>query len=140
MRAERRLLRSLGCALACGLLVLVLRAAADDPAGEEPDERTLTVTATAYNSLPGQTHGDPQITAWGDRLEPGMKAIAVSRDLIGLGLSHGVEVEISGMPGVYVVRDKMAKRWRRKIDIYMGEDVEAARRWGRRQVEIRWSR
>ena len=68
-----------------------------------------------------------------------MRSIAVSRDLIALGLTHGVEVEISGLPGVYVVRDKMAKRWSRKIDIYMGEDVKAARRWGRRRVEIRWS-
>jgi len=101
-------------------------------------ERSLVVTATAYNSLPGQTSGDPTVAAWGDRLEPGMKAIAVSRDLIALGLGHGVEVEIVGLPGVYVVRDKMARRWKRKIDIYMGEDVAAARQWGRRTVTIRW--
>jgi 3D (Asp-Asp-Asp) domain-containing protein len=68
-----------------------------------------------------------------------MKSIAVSRDLIDLGLTHGVEVEIVGLEGVYVVRDKMAKRWRHKIDIYMGEDVQAARRWGVRQVTIRWA-
>ncbi len=130
-RRSRRAAR----ALACALLVGALPAAGDAP----DDERTLTVTATAYNSLPGQGQGDPTLTAWGDRLEPGMRSLAVSRDLIALGLTHGVEVEISGLPGVYVVRDKMAKRWRRKIDIYMGEDVEAARRWGRRRVEIRWS-
>ncbi len=130
----RRLRVALWAVFAVGVAV-VLRAAADDL----ESERTLEVTATAYNSLPGQTHGDPTLTAWGDRLEPGMKSIAVSRDLIELGLGHGVEVEIGGLPGVYTVRDKMARRWRRKIDIYMGEDVEAARRWGRRQVEIRWS-
>ena len=101
-------------------------------------ERELEVTATAYNSLPGQTEGDPTLAAWGDRLEPGMKAIAVSRDLIALGLGHGTEVRIDGLPGLYVVRDKMARRWRKKIDIYMGNDVGAARRWGRRQVTIRW--
>ncbi len=130
----RRLRVALWAVFAVGVAA-VLRAAADDL----ESERTLEVTATAYNSLPGQTHGDPTLTAWGDRLEPGMKSIAVSRDLIELGLGHGVEVEIGGLPGVYTVRDKMARRWRRKIDIYMGEDVEAARRWGRRQVEIRWS-
>ena len=55
-----------------------------------------------------------------------------------LGLGHGTEVRIDGLPGLYVVRDKMARRWRKKIDIYMGNDVGAARRWGRRQVTIRW--
>jgi len=67
-----------------------------------------------------------------------MKAIAVSRDLIERGLRHGVAVTIEGLPGEYVVMDKMAARWRRKIDIYMGEDVEAARRWGVRQLTIHW--
>ena len=66
-------------------------------------EHVLTVTATAYNSLPAQTQGDPTLTAWGIRLVPGMKAIAVSRDLIRLGLTKGVEVSIDGLPGTYVV-------------------------------------
>jgi 3D (Asp-Asp-Asp) domain-containing protein len=35
--------------------------------------------------------------------------------------------------------NKMARRWRKKIDIYMGDDVEAAHRWGVREVVIRWS-
>ena len=125
--------------LAAGLLGLAGTLLADD--AEEADGwRSLVVTATAYNSVPGQTSDDPTLTAWGDRLEPGMKAIAVSRDLVELGLTHGVEVEIEGLPGSYTVRDKMAQRWKRKIDLYMGEDVEAARRWGRRQVTIRWAR
>jgi 3D (Asp-Asp-Asp) domain-containing protein len=117
------------------LLAIALAAVAS---GDSLEERTLEVTATAYNSLPSQTVGDPTITAWGDRLEPGMKVIAVSRDLIAQGLGHGAEVRIDGMPGLYVVRDKMAKRWKQKIDIYMGDDVEAALRWGRRAVTIRW--
>jgi 3D (Asp-Asp-Asp) domain-containing protein len=100
---------------------------------------SLEVTATAYNSLRGQTNAQPTLTAWGDRLEPGMKSIAVSRDLIARGLEYGVTVEIEGLPHHYVVRDKMAKRWKRKIDIYMGEDVQAARQWGRRKVTILWS-
>ena len=120
-------------------LLLLLAGAAVPAAADSVDEQSLEVTATAYNSVPTQTDGEPDITAWGDRLEPGMKAIAVSRDLIALGLGHGTEVRIDGLPGLFVVRDKMAKRWRRKIDIYMGEDVPAARRWGRRTVIIRWS-
>ena len=107
-------------------------------AGESgPPPVTLTVTATAYNSLHGQGAGkDHALAAWGDRLEPGMQAIAVSRDLIPLGLGHNAEVEIEGLPGVWVVKDKMNRRWKHKIDIYMGEDLEAAREWGKRQVTI----
>jgi len=99
----------------------------------------LRVTASAYNSLPGQTDGNPNLTAWGDRLEPGVRAIAVSRDLIPLGLRHGTRVRIDGLPGEFRVLDKMGKRWTRKIDIYMGVDVDAALRWGVRPVTIRWS-
>lgn len=101
-------------------------------------EHVLAVTATAYNSLPSQTQGDPTLTAWGIRLEPGMKAIAVSRDLIPLGLTKGVEVKIDGLPGTYIVMDKTNKRWTRRIDIYMGNSVKAAEEWGNREVTIRW--
>ena len=103
-----------------------------------PGLRALEVTATAYNSLPGQTHGDPSIAAWGDRLEPGMQAIAVSRDLLELGLTRGAEVEIDGLPGRWVVMDKMSSRWTERIDLYMGVDRDAALQWGRRRVTIRW--
>jgi len=101
-------------------------------------DRELEVTASAYNSLPGQTEGDPTLAAWGDRLEPGMRAIAVSRDLIELGLGRGAKVRIEGLPGEFVVLDKMASRWRRKIDLYMGVDRDAAIAWGIRKVRIRW--
>lgn len=122
-----------------GLALLLAGVVVAAPASTDSlDERTLEVTATAYNSHPAQTDGDPNVTAWGDRLKPGMRVIAVSRDLIALGLGHGTEVRIDGMPGLYVVRDKMARRWTRKIDIYMGDDVSAARQWGRRRVTIRW--
>ncbi|ELR64035.1 hypothetical protein C942_03116 [Photobacterium marinum] len=98
--------------------------------------KSLRVTATAYNSVRAQTNDNPSIAAWGDRLKPGMKAIAVSRDLLKMGLTRGTRVKISGLPGEYVVLDKMNKRWSRKIDIYMGTDVRAAKNWGRRKVTI----
>ena len=99
----------------------------------------LVVSASAYNSLPGQTQGDPNVGAWGDALVPGTRAIAISRDLLELGLVRGVRVRIEGLPGEYVVLDKMAKRWTRKIDIYMGVDRKAALAWGVREVAIRWT-
>ncbi len=100
--------------------------------------RALIVKASAYNSRRGQTDASPSIAAWGDRLRPGMRVIAVSRDLIELGLRRGQRVEIVGLEGEFVVLDRMPSRWRQKIDIYMGEDVRAARNWGVRDVEIRW--
>jgi len=99
----------------------------------------LTVTATAYNSTVAQTDGDPTMTAHGVRLEPGMQVIAVSRDLESMGLTPGTRVRIEGLPGEWSVADRMARRWRRTIDVYMGLDVEGARRFGRRKVKMEWS-
>ena len=64
-----------------------------------------------------------------------MKIIAVSPDLIRkYGITNGVRVKISGLPGTYVVRDKMNARLRNHIDIYMGTDRRRALRWGHRYV------
>jgi len=106
------------------------------------DDRKLTVTATAYNSVPAQTDATPHVGAWGDRLdrlEPGVRAIAVSADLVKKGLHRGKRVRIKGLKGEFVVLDRMPRRWHNRIDIHMGKDVRAARRWGRRFVEVRWS-
>lgn len=101
--------------------------------------KSLEVMATAYNSFASQTDADsPNQAAWGDFLNPGMKVIAVSRDLIPLGLGHKAQVEIDGFPGKFIVLDKMHKRKKKTIDIYMGHDLKAAREWGRQKVTIRW--
>lgn len=128
------LLKCLALALAMTAVPgLVLGSGVQDPAG------SLTVTATAYNSLVGQGAGDDHsLAAWGDTLIPGMKAIAVSRDLLARGLDYGTPVRIEGLDGIWYVRDKMHRRWTNKIDIYMGEDLEAALDWGRRRVVIHW--
>ncbi|RKE95398.1 3D domain-containing protein [Ichthyenterobacterium magnum] len=97
---------------------------------------TIEVTATAYNSLAYQTSSNPHITAFGDSLKPGLKYIAVSRDLLSLGLKHNTQVKIEGFDGIYLVKDKMNKRWKNRIDIYMGTDVKAAKKWGRQKVTI----
>ena len=101
-------------------------------------EVSLDVTVTAYNSVVEQTNEDPRTAAWGDELEPGMKVIAVSRDLLSMGLRRGTKVRIEGMPGEFVVLDKMNRRWERRIDVYMGEDVRAARRFGKQDTTITW--
>ena len=98
---------------------------------------SLVVTASAFNSTRAQTgSGNPNISAWGDTIQPGMNVIAVSRDLIKRGLTHNTTVIIDGLEGVYLVKDKMHYRWNNKIDIYMGDDVTKAREWGRKKVKI----
>jgi 3D (Asp-Asp-Asp) domain-containing protein len=104
-----------------------------------PSGQELVVTATAYNAVPAQTDGHPEIAAWGDRLRPGMRAIAVSPDLLALGLVRNSRVRIEGLSGEYRVLDKMPRRWKRRIDIFMGRDIGAARSWGKRLVRIEWA-
>lgn len=98
----------------------------------------LKVTATAYNSLAYQTDSNPHITAFGDSLKPGLKYIAVSRDLNKLGLKHNTPVKIDGLEGTYLVKDRMHSRWKNRIDIYMGTNVKAAKKWGRKKVIIHY--
>jgi len=103
------------------------------------ETKTLEVESHAYNSVASQTNpAKPALTAWGDTLKPGMKAIAVSRDLIKMGLTHNTKVKIKGLEGHYLVLDKVNKRWTKKIDIYMGVDVKAAKAWGKKKVTISW--
>ena len=66
-----------------GTIVLLVLSCVED--SESPNTKkmtTMTVTATAYNSVERQTKkGNPSLAAWGDILDPGERAIAVSRDL-----------------------------------------------------------
>jgi len=130
--------------LAAGALVAAacasqtVRPALPPPAPPPDARRELRVTATAFNSHRDQTDGQPTLTASGAELRPGMRAIAVSPDLAEAGLAFGTRVEIEGLDGEYVVLDRMPARWRRKIDVYMGDDEAAALRFGRRSLTIRW--
>jgi 3D (Asp-Asp-Asp) domain-containing protein len=99
---------------------------------------SMEVIASAYNSTKAQTEGNPFITAWGDTLQLSTKSIAVSRDLIKKGLTHNTKVKIEGFKGIYVVNDKMHPKWHNKIDIYFGNDVKAAQKWGRKKVKIHY--
>ena len=103
------------------------------------EEQSLKVTASAYTSSVGETDSTPNLAAWGDILKPGMKSIAVSRDLLDMGLTHNQEVRIEGFDGTYKVLDKMNKRWEKKIDIYMGNDIKKARQWGKQEIVIYWT-
>jgi len=102
-------------------------------------KKKLRVTATAYSSHKNQTDDTPFLAAWNNRLRPGMRIIAVSRDMLTkYGMRNGTKVRIGGIPGYYTVRDKMHKRYKKRIDIYMGLDRRRALRWGRRSVVLHW--
>lgn len=120
------------------LLIVCIVAAGAVQADEGREVKSLVVMATAYNSVPEQTDDTPDEGAWGDRLHPEIKSIAVSRDLLEMGLTKNSVVEIVGLPGKYLVLDKMNSRWEKKIDIFMGKDIDQAIQWGIKEVEIRW--
>jgi 3D (Asp-Asp-Asp) domain-containing protein len=134
MMSARLLVASL---ILSGLLILASCSTIQKPPQEKQKE--MLVTATAFNSLPKQGQGNPNIGAWGDRIAPGVNAVAVSEDLVALGLTRGTKVRIGGMRNEYVVLDRMPAKWKKRIDIYMGNDVKAARAWGKRDVEIYWT-
>ncbi len=107
--------------------------------GSSRFKHKMRVVATAYTSHRSQTDSTPFLAAWNNRIRPGMKIIAVSPDLIRrYGITNGTRVKIGGLPGTYVVRDKMNPRLHNHIDIYMGTDRRRALRWGRRRVMLYW--
>ncbi len=122
-----------------GFLFLILSFAACKKKPIDPYIwKELTVKASAYNSLRYQTSSNPSIAAWGDSLKPGMKCIAVSRDLIRLGLKHNTPVKIEGLDSIYLVKDKMHRRKKNQIDVYMGIDVKKAKKWGVKRLKIQY--
>ncbi|WP_198944460.1 RlpA-like double-psi beta-barrel domain-containing protein [Robiginitalea sediminis] len=117
----------------------LLGACKKNPPENQYDWLPLEVTATAYNASEAQTDGDPLLAAWGDTLSEQTPSIAISRDLLELGLERDTRVRIRGWRDTFLVRDKMNRRFHRHIDIFMGTDVKAARKWGRRKRKI-WYR
>jgi 3D (Asp-Asp-Asp) domain-containing protein len=117
-----------------GPFVLALAVLAADPA----QARSLTVTASAYNSTPAQTDSTPRIGACNEPLRQSANLVAVSPDLMKMGLDCGTRVRIDGFAGEFVVWDKMDDKWTRRIDIHMGRKVEKAEEWGEKKVRISW--
>jgi 3D (Asp-Asp-Asp) domain-containing protein len=87
------------------------------------------VTATVYNAVPAQTNSDPGHTASMFKLDLSNpykhRIIAVSRDLL-IKFPMGTKVRVSGTKydGVYVVEDKMNKRYKKRIDILINVDMK----------------
>ena len=89
---------------------------------------TYTVTATAYQAVPGQTDDEPFVTADNSKIKPhyGSKKrwMALSRDLLkpwGGPFKFGDKVRVRGLSpkldGVYTIHDTMNRRHRHCMDI-----------------------
>lgn len=113
----------------------------DDPAFVFANARTtpakaLRVKAMAYTGCSVKKR-TPR-GAWGDPLTGDVKAVAVSPDLLEMGLDRGDAISIEGLPGTYKVLDVMHGRHDKTIDIFYGDDQCGALQWGRRTLTITW--
>ncbi|KAF0134687.1 MAG: hypothetical protein FD145_518 [Candidatus Saganbacteria bacterium] len=80
--------------------------------------KTGHVLMTAYNSLEGQTDSSPWVTASGTRCRKGVIASNF--------LPFGTKVKIEGFGNqIFVVEDRMNKRFARRIDIWFSGYNEA---------------
>ena len=107
--------------------------------GEVPNTSYSTpVTVTAYTASEDETNNEPWFTADMSLSRVGM--LAVSRDLLrDLNLKLGDEVVLGGY-GVFKIRDKMNKRFTRRVDILFAHK-KAALLFGKEEnVKMTWFR
>ena len=102
----------------------------------------VTVTATIYQAVEGQTDSTPNLSAimFEIDLDDPRKhnIIAVSRDLEGLGFEMGEYVLVEGageLSGVWVIEDRMNKRWVHRIDFLVNNDIRLGK-WNDVKLEI----
>ena len=86
------------------------------------------VTVTTYSPTVEQTDSTPLITASGFKINPTnpkkQRIVAVSRDLK-KKYKFGKKIRITGigkLSGTYTIRDVMNKRYKKRVDILIGED------------------
>src|SRR3989338_11670642 len=90
--------------------------------------RSGWVTATAYNSMESQTDSSPWITASGTRCRKGVIASNF--------LPMGTKVKIEGFgEQIFVVEDRMNKRYNKRIDIWFLK-YNDARKFGVRKIKF----
>ncbi len=91
------------------------------------------IAVTAYNSVPGQTDATPCIGAQGTDicalLEAGLDTCAANF------VPLGTMLEVEGL-GTCEVRDRMNARYHYRVDWYMGMDIQGAKSWGVKYLDI----
>lgn len=92
-------------------------------------QESQKVHATVYNAVPEQTNSDPSHTAFMFELDLNNpykhKIIAVSRDLL-IEYPKGTKVQVSGTTydGIFIVMDKMNKRYTNRIDLLINQEMQ----------------
>lgn len=87
------------------------------------------VHATVYNAVPEQTNSDPGHTAFMFELDLTNpykhRIIAVSRDLL-KKYPKGTKVLVKGTTydGIFIVMDKMNKRYTNRIDLLINQEMQ----------------
>ncbi len=90
----------------------------------------VDVIASCYQAVKGQTDSTPLITADGTKIgkDPYSQRIAaISRDLLDKGFSMGDTIRVEGTEiydGLWVIHDKMNKRFTNKIDLLVNEGMK----------------
>lgn len=106
--------------------------------GLQTNAQSQKVHATVYNAVPEQTNSDPGHTAFMFELDLNNpykhRIIAVSRDLLKT-YPKGTKVKVTGTSydGVFVVMDKMNKRYTNRIDLLINEDMRIGN-WPNAQI------
>lgn len=107
---------------------------------DQPERQTevkkaegTTRLVTAYNNVREQTDDTPCISADGtdicQRYRAGEKICAAN------WVPIGTRLRVQGY-GDCTVADRMAPKNGEKVDVYLGQDVAAARAWGARRIEV----
>ena len=102
----------------------------------------MTVTATIYHATPAQTDSTPDRTATNFKIDMSNPAIhrivAVSRDLETKGFTMNKVIRVTGagdMDGLWVIRDRMNKRWTNRIDFLVDTTIKGGK-WTNVKIEL----
>lgn len=98
-------------------------------AGHIEPRKTISVVVTAYSSTPDQTDSTPFITASGSRVHPGTLAANF--------LPFGTKVRFPEFDKdrIFIVEDRMNKRFSHRADIWM-ETREEAKQFGLQRLKM----
>ncbi|HVZ11141.1 MAG TPA: hypothetical protein VG941_01855 [Candidatus Paceibacterota bacterium] len=101
----------------------------DSKSSSKTQSRTMIVEATGYSSTPDQTDDSPFITAKGTYVRDGIIAANF--------LPFGTVVKIPDVFGdkIFVVEDRMNKRYTNRIDVWFS-DTPSALKFGLKTVKI----
>lgn len=94
---------------------------------------------TAYNSVPEQTDSTPCIAADGTDICKRYAAgeILCAANFVPFGTVLTISSPKMAAPITCTVADRMASRYSQRVDVYMGMDVERARRFGTQLLFVR---